>query len=108
MIVIQPSGADLWASAATVKLIKAKQEIGGSVNAAFLVNRANGVSKLSKLVKSGDWNDYKIDQFHTNIGNRVAFAQALTDGMSIYETQDSQGKSEINSLLKEMEEAEWV
>lgn len=108
LLVIQPSGADLWASAATVKLIKAKQEIGGSVNAAFLINRANGASKLSKLVKSGDWNDYKIEQFQTTIGNRVAFAQALTDGISIYETQDNQGKSEIDSILKEMEEAQWV
>lgn len=78
LILIQPSGADLWASAATVKLIKAKVDVGGSIDAALLVNRTSGVSKLSKLVKAGDWNEYAIDQLDSTIGNRVAFAQALT------------------------------
>lgn len=108
LIVIQPSGADLWASAATVKLIRSKLDVGGSIDAAFLVNRTSGVSKLSKLVKEGSWNEYEIDQMDSTIGNRVSFAQALTDGLSVFDLTDNMAKTEIESVLLEMENAKWV
>ena len=108
LLVIQPRGADLWASAATVKLIRSKLDVGGSIDAAFLVNRTSGVSKLSKLVKEGGWNEYEIDQLSSTIGNRVAFAQALTDGLSVYDQADAQAKTEIDSVVNEMEAAKWL
>jgi len=108
LIVIQPSGADIWASAATVKLVRSKIDVGGSIDAAFLVNRVSGISKLSKLVRQGDWNDYGIDQLDSTIGNRVAFAQALTDGISVYDLADGQAKAEIDFVIQEMEAAKWV
>ncbi len=108
LLVVQPSGADLWASAATVKLIRSKLDVGGSIDAAFLINRTSGVSKLSKLVKEGSWNEYEIDQLSSTIGNRVAFAQALTDGLSVYDKADIQAKTEIDSVINEMELAKWL
>lgn len=108
LVVIQPSGVDLWASAATVKLIRSKIEVGGQIDAAFVVNRASGTTKLSRLVKEGDWNDYGIDQMDSTIGNRVAFAQALTDGISVYDLADGQAKAEIDLLIQELEGARWV
>jgi len=108
LLVIQPSGADLWASAATVKLIRSKLDVGGSIDAAFLVNRTSGISKLSKLVQDGGWNDYEIDQLRSTIGNRVAFAQALTDGLSVYDKSDAQAKKDIDSVINEMEAAKWL
>lgn len=108
LLIIQPSGADLWASAATVKLIRSKLDVGGRIDAAFLINRASGVSKLSKLVKEGSWNEYEIDQLSSTIGNRVAFAQALTDGLSVYDKADAQAKTEVDSVINEMELAKWL
>lgn len=108
LIVIQPSGADLWASAATVRMIKSKLALGGQIDAAFLVNRASQSTKLSKLVVAGDWNEYELDQLDTAIGNRVAFAQALTDGLSVYDLADGQAKAEIDFVVKELEEAGWL
>lgn len=108
LIVIQPSGADLWASAATVRMIKSKLAIGGQIDAAFLVNRASHFTKLSRLVAAGDWNGYELDQLNTTISNRVAFAQALTDGLSVYDLADGQAKAEIDFVVKELEEAGWL
>lgn len=108
LIVIQPSGADIWASAAAVRLILQKWDVGGKIHAAFLANRVSSVNKLSKEVLAGDWNDYGVIQLETTIGNRVAFAQALTDGLSIYETADGAGKKEINSLITELKEKSWL
>lgn len=108
LVVIQPSGADVWASAAAVQMIKQKQELGGSVDAAFLLNRTSAVSKLTKAVVAGEWNDYGLEQLTATVGNRVAFAQALTDGVSIYETSDSAAQAEINSIITELELAKWL
>lgn len=103
LIVIQPSGADIWASAAAVRLIQQKIDVGGKIVAAFLANRVSGSSNLSKEVLAGEWNGYGIEQLDSTVGNRVAFAQALTDGVSIYETNDRTGKTEINLLVAELE-----
>ena len=106
LVVIQPSGADIWAAAATIKLIQARRDVGGQIEAAFLVNRASGVSRLSKEVQEGDWNEYGVDQLNSVIRNRVSFAQTLSDGLSIYDTQDKAGQAEIDAVLKEIEE--WL
>ena len=103
LVVIQPSGADIWAAAATIKLIQAKRDVGGTVQAGFLVNRASGVSKLSREVRAGDWNEYGVDQLDSVVRNRVSFAQSLTDGVSIYDTQDKAGQAEIDAIVQEVE-----
>lgn len=103
LIVIQPSGADIWASAAAVRLIQQKIDVGGKIIAAFLANRVSGLSNLSKEVLAGEWNEYGIEQLESTVGNRVAFAQALTDGLSIYDTADRTGRAEIDLLVDELE-----
>lgn len=108
LVVIQPSGADVWASAATVKLIRQKVDIGGQIDAAFLINRASSSTKLSKLIRDGDWNDYGLDQLDSTLGNRVAFAQALTDGVSVYDLHDASAKTEFDAVLTELEAARWL
>ncbi len=108
LVVIQPSGADVWAAAATVKLVQSKIDVGGRIDAAFLVNRASSTTKLSRLIKGGEWNEYGLDQLENTVGNRVAFAQALTDGLSVYDLSDSQAKIEIDSIVDELEAAKWL
>ncbi len=108
LIVLQPSGADVWAAAATVKLIQSKIDVGGKIDAAFLVNRTSSATKLSRMIKGGEWNEYGFDQLESTIGNRVAFAQALTDGLSVFDLSDNQAKFEINSVINELEAAKWL
>jgi chromosome partitioning protein len=108
LIVIQPSGADVWASAATVKLVRQKLDVGGQIDAAFLVNRTSGTTKLSKLIKDGEWNEYGIDQLEATLGNRVSFAQALTDGVSVYDLHDAAAKAEVDAVITELEAARWL
>jgi len=109
LLVIQPSGADLWASGAAVKLIQAKRDVGGEINAAFLVNRTSGTTKLSKLVKSGEWNTYEgIEKLDTSIGNRAVFASAMTDGLSVLDYGDTKAKEELSAIVQELKEAQWL
>ena len=108
LIVIQPSGADVWASAATVRLVRQKIELGGKIDAAFLVNRAAANTKLSRLIKEGDWNEYGVDQMTATVGNRAAFAQAMTDGVSVFDLADTAAQAEINQVINELEAAKWL
>lgn len=108
LVVIQPSGADIWASAATVKLIRSKLDVGGQIDAAFLVNRVKAGTKLAKLVIDGDWNDYQLDQLTATIGDRTAYAQALTDGVSVYDLANPDAQADINTVLAELETAGWL
>lgn len=42
------------------------------------------------------------------VGNRTAFAQALTDGVSVYDLADGQAKAEIDFVIQELEGAGWL
>ena len=109
LVVIQPSAADVWASAAAVKLIQAKRAIGGEIEAAFLINRASGNTTISKTIIEGAWNDYDgIEQLTTTIGNRVSFANAMAAGLSVLDMPDASAKTEILNIIKEMEAAQWL
>jgi chromosome partitioning protein len=108
LIVIQPSAADIWAAAAVVQIVNGYKEVGGEVDVAFLLNRVSSTSKLSKEAIQGDWNEYQIDQLSTTVGNRVSFAQAMADGVSIFETTDGQAKAEVDLVIQELEDAKWL
>ena len=109
LVVIQPSAADVWASAAAVKLIQAKRAVGGEIEAAFLVNRASGNTTISKTIIDGAWNDYEgIEQLTATIGNRVVFANAMAAGLSVLDMGDAAAKNEIFKIIKEMEAAQWL
>lgn len=108
LIVIQPSGPDVWAAAATVKLILSRLHAGGEIDAAFLVNRAAANTRLSKLIREGEWNEYGIDQMTATVGNRVSFAIALTEGVSVFDLADTAAQTEINNVIQELEAAKWL
>lgn len=108
LIVMQPSGADVWASAAAVKLVQARRDVGGAINAAILVNRVRARTKLSKLIEAGDWNDYEIKQLKSAVGDRVAFAQAITEGVSVFDLADANAKSEVLAILAELKAEKWL
>ena len=108
LVVIQPSGADIWASAATVKLIQSKIDVGGQIDAAFLVNRVKAGTKLAGLVKGGEWNEYGLDQLTAVIADRTAYAQALTDGVSVYDLPNMDARADMDAVLAELEAAGWL
>lgn len=109
LLVIQPSGADLWASEAAVKLVQAKHDIGGEVHAAFLLNRASASTSFSKTVKAGEWNNYegvsKLDAF---ISDRAVFSKAMTAGLSVFDFDDEKAKDEFMSVVHELRRLQWI
>jgi chromosome partitioning protein len=108
LIPVQPSAADVWASAAAVKLIQAKIDLGGQINAAFVGSRVSGQTKISKEIMSGNWNQYDVQMLENALSNRVSYAQSLSDGVSVYETRDGEAKAEIDLIVSELEGKKWL
>lgn len=108
LIPVQPSAADVWASAAAVRLVQSKTDLGGEIFAAFVANRVSQNTNLSRDMRAGAWNDYGLDMFSQTISNRQSFAKSLSDGLSVFDTTDGQAKAEIQLLIQEMEAAEWL
>ena len=108
LIPVQPSAADVWASAAAVKLVQSKIDVGGQIHAAFIATRVSGQTKLSKEILAGNWNEYGLPLMATAIANRVSYAQSLSDGLSVFDTTDQAAKVEIDALITELETKGWL
>lgn len=108
LIVIQASAADIWAAAATVKMINTRLELGIKLDVAFLVNRVVKNTRLTREIIGGEWNEYKLDQLTATVGNRTVFAQSLADGLSVYDHPNAEARAEIDAILAELEAARWL
>jgi chromosome partitioning protein len=108
LIVMKPSALDVWQTAITVGQINQKRDLGGQIEATFLINCVASGTKLSKEMLTGDWNSYGIPMLETAIGNRVQFAETIGNGESIFESKDTAGKAEIESLVNELEKKSWL
>lgn len=103
LIVMKPSALDIWQASITVGQINDKRDLGGEIEAAFLINGVAAGTKLSKEMLSGEWNAYGIPMLDTVVGNRVQFAETIGNGKSIFESKDAAGKSSIETLVNELE-----
>lgn len=108
LIPLQPSGADIDALAPTVQMVHAKRELGGKVNAAFVLNRITKGSILTRETKAGEWNGYDIPILESCVSGKQAFAKAITEGLSVYETDDEAAMQEIDAIIHELRGLQWL
>lgn len=108
LIVIQPSPADIWASAATVKVVNTRLELGVNLNVAFLGNRVDRRAKLTKELIAGEWNEYNVPMLESTVADRAIYAQSMVDGLSIYDFDNAAAKDDIDALIAELESKKWV
>lgn len=97
LIPVQPSPMDLWASKATLTLAQAEKT---PVLLAF--NRVPPRANLTGLMIAAA-KDLGAPIAKTRIGNRVALASSMADGLGITEAQPrSRAASEITALAREV------
>lgn len=108
LIVIQPSQLDLWACVATAKMVQAKLDIGGKIDAAFLCNRTAAHTSLTREVMGGEWNEYGFDQLTATFGDREVFKRTVSTGLSVYDFPSNKGVNDVDSVFAELEAARWL
>lgn len=97
VIPVQPSPMDVWATSPTFK--QAKKE---KTDAIVLLNRIPPRGKLLEKIKSMLEEDER-PMLQTTLGNRVAFAASMIDGLGVIEShKNSAAAQEIKALAKEI------
>ena len=100
---IEPSGLSAWASDLTVKQVREAQEYKETLKCGFVVSRKIGKTVIGREIRNIAA-DAGIPILETEIEQRVAFAESLTMGQTIYEwAEESPAAHEITNLTKEIE-----
>ena len=100
---IEPSGLSTWASDLTVKQVQEAQEFKPSLKCGFVVSRKIGNTVIGRDIRSMA-KEAGIPVLTSDIEQRVAFAESLTMGKSIFEwAAGSNAAGEIEQLTKEIE-----
>src|SRR4051812_38431914 len=102
LIPVQPSGADFWASRETVELVKEAHSFKETQKAAFVVSR-----KIGRTIMANSIHDalagFDLPILKAGTSQRVAYAEALTGGMTVIEMQPyGEAALEIKRILKEL------
>lgn len=98
VIPVQPSPMDVWATAPTAEFA-AEQD----TPVCLVLNRVPPRSRLVEAVQAM-LKDKKLDMAKNHLGNRVAFAASMMEGMGVTESErSSQAAREIRALAKEIE-----
>jgi len=98
VIPVLPSLMDVWATEPTVKFA-----VEQGSEARLVLNRVPPRSRLVDKVREM-LKDKKLKMTKNALGNRVAFAASMMDGMGVTESErSSQAATEIRKLAKELE-----
>ena len=105
VVPILPGGGDVWALENFLERYKearvTKENYGGKVEVAVLVNRYNERTTLDKEVLNVIL-DFGITVFNTKIANRVSYREATISGLGANELKDEKARLEIENLTQEI------
>lgn len=100
---IEPSGLSTWASDLTVRQVKEAQEFKTTLKCGFVVSRKIGKTVIGRDIRNMAA-EAGLPILASEIEQRVAFAEGMTMGQTIFEwAGDSNAAREIEHLTKEIE-----
>jgi chromosome partitioning protein len=101
LIPIRPSGLDLWATEKFIEKYDQAKTLKEDVKAYFVLNQYDekiNINKESKEVLE----ELEIGVLKTTIKSRIAYVEAVVQGMGVYEYRDTKAKKEMTKLTKEV------
>ena len=100
---IEPSGLSAWASDLTVRQVREAQDFKPALKCGFVVSRKIGKTIIGREIRTMAV-EAGILILDAEIEQRVAFAESLTMGQTIFEwASSSPGAREIEALTQEIE-----
>ncbi len=88
LIPVQPSPFDVWSCAEIVNLIGEAQQFRPEIGAGFVVNRKIGNTAIARDVMKA-FDQFPIPLLKPTVAQRVAFAEAAAQGLTVIETAPS-------------------
>ena len=109
LIPIKPSQFDIWAVKDTIDLIETRMQLDDKLKAGLVLSQVNKQTNITKDVKGFIEESFAIKLLSQSTGIRVAYAEVLSSGMSVFESASKEGREEIieitNEILKDMGES---
>lgn len=103
LIPLRPSGADIWASEELVEGIKARQIILDGKPLAYFIVSSQITGTGMAVDVSEILSDYELPVLESRTSQRISFAEALTDGVTVFERdRDGKAKGEIVNIKNEV------
>lgn len=102
LIPIYPSALDMWATEKFLETYEQAKDLkGGKLPAYFILNNFNAQHKFSQESKEA-LEDYDLGILSTTIKSRVAYKEAVVDGLGVYEYNNPKAKEEMIQLTNEV------
>lgn len=99
LIPVQPSAYDIWSSETLVDLVRARQEVAGKPEAAFVVSRqivgTNLAGEAQEALESFD-----LPVLEGGTAQRVVYAEAAAEGLSVLDADPgSKAAAEVRQIV---------
>lgn len=102
VVPLQPSPADLWATADVLTLLDEATAFKENLKIVFLVSRRGVGTNLGRSIKTS-LAGLPYPVLDGTVANRVGYAEALTDGSTVIEADpDGAAADEIRTITKEL------
>jgi len=104
LIPVQPSGLDVWGARAVVALLADAAMVKPDLKAAFVINRKIVNTALARDVPE-TLGDYHMHTLAASLAQRVAFAESLGSGLTVFDMDPASiASSEVVALVNEVME----
>jgi len=104
-LVIVPVGtsiADLWAAQDLLETVKEARREKRNILVRLLWNKHRPFIKSARKMQKAVKAELDVPALKTTLGYRVAYSDALAEGLSVLEYRDRKAKAEIQNLVKEV------
>lgn len=102
LIPVQPSPADVWAAEEIVEIVRARQDVAGRPEAAFVTSRAiTGTNLAEGLSDALSRLELPVVE---GTRQRVVYATALGRGLGVLDLSDAKAQEEIQRITDYVEE----
>lgn len=101
LIPIRPSGLDLWATEKFIEKYEQAKTLKEEVNAFFVLNQYDEKININKETKDV-LDELEIKVLDTTVKSRIAYVEAVVQGIGVYEYKDRKAKKEMTKLTKEI------
>ena len=102
IIPLGTSAAEIWATTDLLETIDEAKQKRPQLDYRILWNRYRRNTKSAKELSNAVHKELKAPEFKTKLGYRVAYPDALANGLSVSEWHDKTAKNEINDLMTEV------
>ncbi|MFZ7216073.1 ParA family partition ATPase [[Pasteurella] aerogenes] len=102
LIPLKPSQLDIWACQDSIELVQARMQVNDKLKAGLVISQTNKQTNLAKDVIEFIGEKFEIPLLEGSTAVRVSYAEVLSLGNTVFESQSKEAKAEINQITNEI------